>query len=158
MSNKFIFFIICIFLSIAYCGCRQVELYERLKNVPKAEWQSSYSPTFTFNINDTISLYDIYIVIRHTNSYAYNNVWLESSLQLPEDSNGITQKLDLQLANNSGWLGVGMDDIFTRRIKITAVPQQFKKGGIVTFTLKQIMRQNPLPGIMQIGVRIEKIK
>lgn len=144
-------------LSVAYSGCKQADLYERVQNIPKTEWESSYLPTFTFNISDTISLYDVYIIVRHTNNYAYNNIWIESSLQLPGDSL-ITQKWDLQLADNNGWMGVGMDDIFARRIKITTAPQRFKRSGLISFSLKQIMRQNPLPGIMQVGMRVERIK
>ncbi len=137
-------------------GCKQVELYERLENIPKAEWKGDYKPSFTFNITDTVSLYDVFITVRHTNSYAYNNIWIESSLQLPGDSL-ITQKLDLLLANPDGWMGVGMDDIFERRIKVTATPQKFGKAGPVTFALRQVMRQDPLPGIMQVGIRVEKV-
>ena len=145
--------ILCLLLAT---GCKQVELYERLQNIPRAEWKSDFKPGFTFNISDTVSLYHVYITVRHTNSYAYNNIWLESILQLPGDSL-ITQQLDLQLAGTDSWLGTGMDDIFEHSIKVTATPKQFKKSGPVTFTLKQTMRQNPLPGIMQIGVKVEKV-
>ncbi|MEO7312093.1 MAG: gliding motility lipoprotein GldH [Chitinophagaceae bacterium] len=147
-------------LLATYClfpaaGCKQVELYERLENIPNAAWKMDFKPVFTFNITDTVSLYNVYITIRHTNSYGYNNIWLESTLQLPGDSL-ITQKLDLQLANTDGWMGTGMDDIFERRIMVTATPQKFSKSGQVRFTLGHVMRQDPLPGIMQVGLRVEK--
>jgi len=142
----------CIFF---FVSCKQVELYQRLENIPGAAWKGDYKPTFTFNITDTASLYDVYITVRHTNSYGHNNIWIESALQLPGDSL-ITQKLDLTLASPEGWMGIGMDDIFERSIKVTTTPQQFKKSGSISFTLSQAMRQDPLPGIMQVGVRVEK--
>jgi gliding motility-associated lipoprotein GldH len=138
-------------------ACKQVNLFERLENIPKAAWAANYKPSFTFNISDTNSLYNLYVTVRHTNSYSYNNLWLQSSLLLPGDTLATTQKLDLQLANPDGWIGTGMDDIYEQRIKITATPTAIKKPGPITISLSQIMRQNPLLGILQMGVRVEKI-
>lgn len=154
--DKLIGLSIGILLMMGNTGCKQVELYERLQHIPGAAWRYNYQPVFTFNIKDTTSLYDIYITIRHTNSYAYSNIWLESSLQLPQDSMH-TQKLNLILADNERWLGVGMDDIFMHRIKVTSRPQKLSRAGQITLSLKQVMRQDPLPGIMQVGVRVEKV-
>jgi len=151
---RYLFLVSCCLLFLV--SCKQVDLYERLENIPSAQWKSDFKPAFTFNITDTVSLYNVYITVRHTNSYAYNNIWIESALQLPGDSLK-TQKLDLQLANPDGWMGTGMDDIFERRIKVTPVPYHFKKSGQVSFILKQLMRQDPLPGIMQVGIRVEKV-
>jgi len=157
MTKKYSCFTVLLIAAMALASCGQVELYERLGNIPKAAWQSSYKPTFTFQITDTTSLYNVFVTVRHTNSYPYNNIWLESTLQLPGDSL-VTQKLDLPLAGPEGWLGVGMDDIFERRIKVTATPQKFPRSGPVIFTLQQAMRQDPLPGILQAGIRVEKVK
>ncbi len=143
------------FSLLLLAGCKQNELYERLEPVPGGEWKSSFVPSFTFDISDTTALYNVYVSIRHNNDYAYNNIWLESSLQLPGDSL-LKQKLDLTLASPTGWVGMGMDDIFEARIPVTKQPSSFPKKGPVTFTLKQIMRQDPLPGILQVGMRIEK--
>jgi len=155
-SNSIISLCLIACLVFSLGACKQVDLYERLENVPKSEWQSSFQPSFTFNISDTISLYDVFITIRHTNNYAYNNIWLEPTLQLPGDS-ATTQQTELHLANNDGWIGTGMDDIFETRAKVTATPQHFKRSGPVTIKLKQIMRVDPLPGILQVGVRVERV-
>ena len=130
-------------------------MFERLEPVSGGQWKSSFVPSFTFNISDTTVAYNVYVTVRHTNDYAYNNIWLQSTLQLPGDTL-LTQKLDVKLAGADGWLGVGMDDIFETRYKVTPRPQGFPKSGPVTFTLRQIMRQDPLPGVLQIGMRVEK--
>lgn len=66
--------------------------------------------------------------------------------------------LELPLASKDGWLGTGMDDIFEHRIAFTLDPQkfQFNRAGDYTFTLEQIMRDNPLPDVMNVGIRLEK--
>jgi gliding motility-associated lipoprotein GldH len=149
-------FLLFSFYFLLTTSCKQSELFERLEPVPGGQWKSSYIPSFTFNIFDTTVAYNVYVTVRHTNDYAYNNIWLQSGLQLPGDTL-LTQKLDLKLAGPEGWQGTGMDDIYETHIKVTPRPQSFPRSGPVTFTLKQIMRQDPLPGILQVGMRVEKV-
>lgn len=80
-------------------------------------------------------------------------------MQAPGDST-ISQSLELPLATDSkGWLGTGMDDIFEHRILITPAqqPQPFKKG-TYRFRLTNIMREDPLEHVMNVGIRVEKAK
>jgi len=152
---KRIFLLFTFYFLLLY-SCRQDELFERLEPIPGGQWKSSFTPSFTFNLADTTAAYNVYVVVRHTNTYAYNNIWLQSGLQLPGDTL-LTQKLDVKLAGSDGWLGTGMDDIFEAHIPVTSRPKRFPRSGPVTFTLKQIMRQDPLPGILQVGMRVEKV-
>lgn len=98
----------------------------------------------------------MYIVLRHTDAYNYNNLWISLGSQAPGDSVR-TQNLNLQLANDQkGWEGTGMDDIYEVRKNITPGPVEFKKPGNYIFTVAQIMRENPLHHILDVGVRVEK--
>ena len=68
------------------------------------------------------------------------------------------QNINLQLANDAkGWEGSGMDDIFEIRKFITPGPVPFKKPGNYIFTISQIMREDPLMHIMNVGIRVEKL-
>ena len=96
--------------------------------------------------------------MRHTDAYKYNNVWLSFGSQAPGDTMH-SQNLDITLGNDAkGWEGKGMDDIFEYRKNITPGPVPLKKAGTYTFTLSQIMRENPIDHILNVGVRIEKVK
>ena len=69
------------------------------------------------------------------------------------------QNINLILASDSkGWEGSGMDDIFEVRKNISPGLVSFKKTGDYTFSIAQIMRENPLKYIMNVGIRIEKVK
>jgi len=50
-----------------------------------------------------------------------------------------------------------MDDIFEVRKNITPGPVPFKKAGNYTFIIAQIMRENPLKHILNVGIRVEKV-
>lgn len=79
------------------------------------------------------------------------------SVQSPGDSARIN-RINLTLANDEkGWLGKGMDDIFEHRILLENVPRRFTKSGTYNFILQQIMREDPLDHVMNVGIRLEKV-
>lgn len=114
-------------------------------------------PSFTFTIEDTLTPYNIYVVLRHEDAYRYNNIWLNVTTQSPGDT-ARTQLVDVTLANNAkGWLGTGMDDVFDHRVRITRTPVKLKKGNY-TFVLQQAMREEPLQYLLSAGIRVEKAR
>jgi len=138
------------------CSCNTLDVFEKTAAFQSFQWASSNKPTFNFSIQDTNSLYNIYIVFRHEDAYHFNNLWLNVTTKAPNTPIN-TQQLELILANNGkGWLGSGMDDIFTHRVRITQQPTKLKKGEY-QFTLEQIMRENPLVSVLNAGIRVEKI-
>ncbi|HEX5024960.1 MAG TPA: gliding motility lipoprotein GldH [Agriterribacter sp.] len=144
-------------LILSNTGCKSVDVFEKNAVIPKQQWDRSFQPSIAFNISDTLALYNIYVTLRHTYAYDYNNIWLNLNYQLPGDT-AKQQRVDIQLADNSkGWLGTGMDDIYEVRRLITPQPYRFKNSGQCTFTLEQIMRENPLKHIMNAGIRVEKV-
>ncbi|WP_254245004.1 gliding motility lipoprotein GldH [Hymenobacter sp. BRD67] len=54
-------------------------------------------------------------------------------------------------------LGAGTGDIFDHQF-LALKQQHFARPGAYKLTLEQYMRQNQLPGIMAVGVRVAKIK
>jgi len=142
--------------ALVLASCAKIDVFEKNVAIKDHAWKSDDKITVRFDIEDTLSRYNIYLVLRHTDAYNYNNMWLNLSTQAPGDSVHTT-KLPVQLADNKkGWLGTGMDDIYEHRVRITASPLQFKKPGAYTFTLQQIMREDPLRHVLNAGVRVER--
>jgi gliding motility-associated lipoprotein GldH len=141
------------------CSCTTVDIFEKNVAIPNHAWSSQFKPEISFEIQDTTSRYHIYVVIRHTDAYRYKNIWLNVEIQSPGGTTR-SQSLDLQLAtDDKGWLGSGMDDIFEHRILITPPqrPEVLKKG-TYRFRLSNIMREDPLDHVMNMGIRVEKAK
>ncbi len=138
-------------------ACRQINVYEKNTAIPQMEWSKDFTATGTFNIDDTLAAYKLFIVLRHTDAYTYNNIWLNVGLQPPEDSMYF-QKLDLLLATDAtGWQGTGMNDIWEVRKLLNGEPRRFKKTGQYNYKIFQVMRDNPLKNVMNAGLRIEKV-
>lgn len=155
--KKIILFLVTICLFIA--SCSTIDLYEKSVAIPGHAWKSSFKPSFTFIIKDTSSPYNLFIVLRHTDKYNFNNIYINLHVLRPGMDTMMAEKYDLTLATNeTGWLGSGMDDIYEHRISLTPdnQPVYFKKPGNYTFTLEHIMREDPLDNVLDAGVRIEK--
>jgi gliding motility-associated lipoprotein GldH len=151
-----LFFIVNCLLLIAFSSCKQLDVFEKNTPIPKYQWQNSFNATGELAIADTSSLYNIYIVLRHTDAYKYNNIWLNVNFQSKTDTI-INQKLDINLATDAtGWEGVAMNDIWEVRKRITAIPFKFKKKENYRYSLTQVMRDNPLLHVMSAGIRVEK--
>lgn len=138
-----------------FTSCTQLDVFEKNTNIPGLKWDSKFAATGSFDISDTSSSYNLYVVLRHTDAYAYNNIWLNVGLQSPGDSLYF-QKLDLSLGSDAkGWEGTGMNDIWEVR-KPLAQNRRFRKTGEYRFTIQQIMRDDPLLHVMSVGLRVEK--
>lgn len=145
-------------LPLVIISCTRIDLFEDQAQIPSQKWFYDNVPQFTFHIEDTSSLYNVYIVLRHTDLYNYNNIWLRVGSKNPGDSMRF-QKVNLVLASDSkGWEGSGMDDIFEVRKNISPGPVSFKTPGDYSFSIAQIMRENPLKYILSVGIRVEKVK
>ncbi len=151
-------FVLLLIISQLLNSCTTTNVFEKNVPIPGHKWESSFQPKIEFDITDTTSTYNVYMVLRHTNEYNYNNLWVKSSVKEPGSTEWKTGQYDLLLANNDkGWLGTGMDDIFEHRILIQ--PQtKFKKSGKYEYSIQQIMREDPLLDVLNIGLRIEKVQ
>ena len=142
--------------ALCLSACTTVDQYEKTVSLKNHEWKGDYKPEFDFTITDTTTLYEAFFVIRHTEKYNYKNIWINLYSQPPGDTMH-KAPFELELATNEkGWLATGMDDIYEHRIRLT--PPRALKAGTYKLILENIMREDPLKEVLNVGVRIEKAK
>lgn len=128
--------------------------------LPGGAWPNDFMPTFEFDIDDTAAAYQIQLVLRHTDVYPFSNIWLTMESKAPGDTTWGKVRVEVPLAAASGqWLGRGMGEIYEQRAPITSLnrPAFFPKKGRYTIRLTQDMRRNPLPEVLTVGLRLEKL-
>ncbi|MEX6688388.1 gliding motility lipoprotein GldH [Danxiaibacter flavus] len=149
-------FIVLLIISI-FASCTKIDFFEKTVSFNKHEWSSANKPSINFSVSDTSAYYNLFVVLRHSDAYGYNNIWLNLTVIPPGDT-AQSELKEFQLADNKkGWLGSGMDDIFEHRIQVNKQPIKYKAGNY-TFILQQMMREDPLEHILNAGIRIEKAK
>jgi gliding motility-associated lipoprotein GldH len=145
-----------VLVSLALFSCRQLELYEKHTPIPGISWNADFAATGTISITDTTVPYRVYLVLRHTDAYKYENIWLSIDLQPPGDSVQ-SGRYNIRLADDAhGWEGTGMNDIWEVRKLLDVSTRLFTKKGNWTFAIRHLMRDNPLPQVMSVGLRVEK--
>ena len=143
---------------VSLFSCKHIDLYEKSVVIPGHAWKSAYKPSFTFTIKDTAAAYRLFVILRHNDRYNYNNIYLNLRTRQPGQDTLQSARYDLKLANEDGWLASGMDDIYEHRIALTPLSGSFyfRKPGDYTFTIEQVMREDPLQHVLNVGLRIEK--
>lgn len=136
-------------------ACDPNRQYEKNVTIKNYIWHSQTVPEFLVEIKDTSLLYNLFLNIRHTTHYPYRNIWLIVGMTAADGSSS-SKQLEILLGDEKGmWFGDGLGDIWDYR---TLIQQNayFAQPGLYRFTLAHNMRQDPLPGIMAVGIRLER--
>ena len=151
LSFLFLFFI----SVVLFQSCDKNRVFEKNVTVEKSIWNSTDKMNFEVDVLDTAATYNVYINVRHASIYPYSNLWLMVTTTSP-DGNSLKQRVEVSLADEEGaWHGEGMGDIWDLKY-LAQQNARFDKKGKYSFQFEQIMRQDPLPGIMAMGLRVEQ--
>lgn len=154
VRNKFVWSLAILFL---LSSCNKNIVYSKYKTFENQEWSAKDTAVFDLEITDTQTLNTISLMIRHADSYPYNNIFLFVTSKYPD---GMVKKdtMEVILANSKGeWIGSGVGDIFDVKVPIKR-NVRFPLGGKYQFIFEQGMRVDPLPMVMDFGFEIEKVK
>ena len=141
------------------CQMPSSAYFQKEAALKNGEWKAAYQPVFTVEVKDTSASYQTYLLLRHDDSYPFSNIWLRLSTKQPGDTAFTrSEKINLTLADMSGsWLGKGMGSIWEHKIPLGRKEGlHFPQPGIYQIQMTQIMREDPLPGVMNVGIMIEK--
>ncbi|RZJ36316.1 MAG: gliding motility lipoprotein GldH [Chryseobacterium sp.] len=128
-----------------------------LVNAVDNQWKKNNAQTFSFDINDAQNLKNMMFVVRNNNNYPYSNLRLIASVEHNKKKIS-TDTLNYILAKPNGeWIGTGFGD--TKEIVFHyKLNYKFPKNGKYSVKVVQAMRRNVLPGIEDIGIKIQNLK
>jgi gliding motility-associated lipoprotein GldH len=148
-------FLLILFLSFVISSCDKNVVFEENVKLPENRWEQTNAIVLKPDIQDTIQPHNLYINVRNAGGYQYSNLFLFFTTETPGGAKE-RDTVELTLADPSGkWLGQGMGDIYDNRILFKR-NFRFPEKGIYTFRLEQAMRVDPLPQVMDAGIRIER--
>ncbi len=154
-SKLMIRFLVFILTVLTFTSCDSRVIFEKNIKLDDNRWYQNNIIRLETEISDTISPVNIYINVRNAGGYQFSNLFLFLTTTLP-DKRQARDTVELVLADESGkWKGDGLGDIWDNRI-LFKKNFRFPQTGKYTFELEQAMRVDPLPQIMDAGIRIEK--
>ena len=142
-----------VFLAFLF-SCDKNVVFEKNISIPEYKWDMNNILRMETEIADTITPHNVYINVRNASGYEFSNLFLFMTTITPKGEVA-KDTLELTLADANGkWLGSGSGDVWDNRILFKR-DFKFPEAGLWHFELQQAMRINPLPEIMDAGMRIE---
>ena len=145
-----------VFSLLFLTACDRNRVFEENVKIDDNKWSSEKPVVLLMNIQDTVNPHNVYINLRNASHYPFSNIFLFMNTTFP-DGKLDRDTLEIKLAGADGkWLGDGLGDIWDNRI-LFKHNVAFPQVGEYRFELIQAMRLDPLPGIMDVGMRVEKV-
>ena len=156
-KNNYLLVSLVLTLTFLLLGCNSNVVFSKFHTFNDNEWKSTEKAEFDLEITDTQTLNNVSLMIRHADSYPFNNIFLFVTTKYP-DGKITNDTMEVILSNQKGeWLGSGAGDIFDFKVPIKK-NVRFPLAGKYHFSFEQGMRVDPLPLIMDFGFEIEKSK
>jgi len=154
MQDTFLKSVILLSTVFGIFSCSHNEVFFSYRSFENAEWNRNDTVVFCVNIEDNSQSYDVMLEIRNLNSYPFSNIWLFVDYRMP-DGTSRSDTISADLADVYGkWYGKGMS------LYNLSIPYEtsvlFPDTGIHTYSIRQGMRDNPLRGISDIGLKVSK--
>ena len=142
-------------LALSLTACDKNRVFEENTPIADHSWDPAQVVRFEVNIEDTVSPHNFFVNVRNGDAYRYSNLYLFINTTFP-DGRRSHDTLECILADDRGrWLGEGIGDLYSSQI-LFKKNVRFPLSGTYTFEFMQGMREDNLPMITDIGMRIEK--
>lgn len=141
---------------LSFISCDSSRIYEQNMNIPKNKWEQSNIIIFNVQITDTVSLHNIYINLRNTGEYPMSNIFIFVKTISPLGF-FVKDTFEIILADDKGkWNGKGFGNLWSNQVLYKKYVK-FPYPGKYTFQYEHAMRIEKLPGIVDVGLKIEQI-
>lgn len=142
---------------LALVACNNRTVYNQFVAMPPHGWNMDSLAVFRVEVAQPEAAHDLFIQIRNESRYPNSNLWLFIDVVSP-DGHLQRDTLECLLADVNGrWLGAGWGTLYTLQCPYR-INTKFSSAGTYIFRVGHGMRQEDLPGIKNIGLRVEKRK
>lgn len=147
--------------AISLLSCESDTVFSETRAMD-GQWGADEVVDFKLPQLDSLKKYDLFVNIRNTNEYKFNNLFLIVSMNFPHGKI-VTDTIEYRMANPDGsWMGQGIGNVKENKLWYKQnVP--FLEEGNYTIDIAQAMRNNgnvegvtKLEGITDVGFSIEE--
>ncbi len=151
MKKLFLVVIACFLLA----SCEKGLVYREYKNIPQFSWGQDYEINFSVDPPQTGVPYNLMVGLRHLSEIQYGNMAVNMQVTAPSGQS-TEEELILDLRTPDGELiGEAMGDVTD--IEISVKPGYvFEEAGTYNITMTHAMQDNPVSGIMEVGLVIKE--
>jgi gliding motility-associated lipoprotein GldH len=156
MKMHFILKLMILATIIASSCSRKIE-YEEYAEIQDNAWEINDIKSFDVPIQDTSNAFHVFLMLRNNGEYPWRNIHMFVTTTSPA-GHQVKDTVEYYLADEMGkWLGSGWGHIWTNQLPFR-LNVRFPHKGIYKFDIQHGMRNEVLPGILDVGVMIKKLK
>lgn len=139
------------------CACETTTIYQNTATLADHTWPADSLLNFSFHVHDTTQPYDIYLMVKNTQEYPYQNLYITYYL---EDATQTLLNTELrnyalfEVKTGKPW-GSGWKKVKSHAF-IVLKDHHFLWPGLYTLKLAQFMRTEALPGLHAVGIKVAK--
>jgi gliding motility-associated lipoprotein GldH len=142
-------------IACVWTSCNDRSIAEAQRLIHPSGWHKDSLATVVLQLNDTVHSCDIILTLRHDDDYPYNNLILSLTATAPS---GVTvcDTVEYRLTDEREvWTGKKGGRWIDTRLGFRH-DVRFTQSGLYTFAIAHLMRNETLPGVGAVGVRIEQ--
>ena len=140
---------------IGLCSCGKTTIFEKYEKFDNATWSKNKMISFDVPVSNINKTYNIYITVRHSEIYPFNNLFVGVDIYTPSgDKRSKDYYLEIRNEDRS-FKGDVLGDIWDLKQMIMK-NASFTKAGVHKFTISNLMQYPELPDIMEIGLIVER--
>jgi gliding motility-associated lipoprotein GldH len=144
-------------LSIGFLlvSCANNKVFEQYHKFEKFSWNRFDFVKFEVNIEDMETDYDIYLSFRHLPEYPYHNIDFNFTIYTPSDEMR-TSDFEIDIFDKQGErLSECLGDYCDLKIPVRK-GFRFSEPGLAKFEIENRMTKLETPGVIEVGLIIEK--
>ena len=136
-------------------ACNTATVFQENQRVSTEGWDYEQPLVFEVDMNDTLSLHELHLVLRNNTDYPYSNFFLFLNIRFP-DNTLFRDTIECMLADRRGrWTGKGFGSLKTNQF-LFRDDVWFPQSGTYTFSFRHGMREPKIQGISDVGIRIDR--
>lgn len=144
-------------LLLVITGCNQNKAFEEYKKFDNLSWNRFNFLEFEVLVEDTESEFDVYISLRHLPEFFHNKLPINLTIYSPSGemrtADHLIELSDVDGNSLSKCVGDFCDVSILVRKEIS-----FYESGTYTFRIENKWQKVELPGIMEVGLILERVK
>jgi gliding motility-associated lipoprotein GldH len=141
-------------ITVLAISCKQKHFYSSYQSVDVKSWKSTDTLNFTVDVPVENSTYAYAVSVRHQKDYEFSNLWLK--VLVKGNSIDTSFRFEVPLFKVDGKpYGKSSGSLCTQNMPLKTITGINKKGKY-QISIIQLMRKDPLNGIEDIGLIIDK--
>ncbi|MEO1514438.1 MAG: gliding motility lipoprotein GldH [Bacteroidota bacterium] len=141
-------------MGLSSCGPNYI--FDETKQIQEQAWTYADSLDFRVSIADTNKVFNLYLDIDHQLGYPFENLYLMVHTTFPSGQR-LNQRLSVNFMDKAGKLhGDCSGEHCSLRVRMQE-KAYFSEAGDYQFSIEQFTRQDSLPGIRSLALRIEDL-